>query len=550
MTRILYLYTEETTHRGKAGGQDLAAWLAAELGGRVELVCTSDLDALIGLPDGGYEAVVINTHGGADDLMPAREHGLLSFVVNGGGCVGVHAAAVSGRNSRPYVQMLNGAYQSYEPPQEFAVKIQEHEHYLTVRMPDFRITDELYHLRDYDPARCTVLASTHWMGQQLPLVYVRNEGLGRVAYIALGHGEEAWRHPEFKKLLLRAIRWSRGAELSDRVLRWGVVGFSGMARAHVKWVAGTPGMQMVGMCDINPECVVQAQQDFPQLSGCYTCLDDLLAMPDLDVITAVVPHSDHEPVAVQALRAGKHVVVEKPFSCTVAEADSMINTAREVGKTLSVFHQRRWDGDYLAIRDYIARGLLGEIFHVEAFIGGYDRLGPEWRNVKAKCGSNMHDWGAHFIDWILGIAGGKVTQVFGDFQKRLWKHVSIEDFSQANIRFDNGATASFTISSLAALPRPKWYIMGTKGTLRTDYESWEQLRMVTYASGTKQDCQIRLENRDFQGQHYYRYLADHLLMGEEVPVTPESARRVIAVIEAALKSSELGISQPVQAGCE
>ncbi|NLG28165.1 MAG: Gfo/Idh/MocA family oxidoreductase [Chloroflexi bacterium] len=549
MTRILYLYTEETTHRGKAGGADLAAWLAAEAGSAVELVCTSDLDALIGLPGGGYEAVVINTHGGADDLTPERERGLLDFVAGGGGCVGIHAAAVSGRNSRPYVDMLNGAYASYEPVQEFAVAIQDREHYLTVRMPDFRITDEIYHLRDFDPARCRLLATTHWLGQQLPLVYVREHGRGRLAYIALGHGEAAWRHPEFKKLVLRAIRWSRGAELSDRVLRWGVIGYSGMAKAHIGWVTKTPGMQMVGMCDINPACVEQAQGEHPE-AGCYDCLDDLLAREDLDVVTAVVPHSDHEPVAVRSLRAGKHVVVEKPFSCTVAEADSMIRTARETGKTLSVFHQRRWDGDYVLIRDLMQRGLLGDVFHIEAFIGGYDRLGPEWRNVKAKCGSNMHDWGAHFLDWILGIAGGKVVQVFGDFQKRLWKHVTIEDYSQANIRFDNGVSASFTISSLAALPRPKWYIMGTKGTLRTDYDSWDHLRMVTYASGAKQECLLNVENKDFQGQHYYRYLADHLLMGEEVPVTPESARRVIAIIEAALRSSELGVSQPVAPGCE
>ncbi len=550
MTRILYLYTEETTHRGKAGGQDLAAWLGAESGAQIELVVTSDLDALIGLPDGGYEAVVINTHGDADDLTPKRERGLLSFVANGGGCVAVHAAAVSGRNSRPYVAMLNGAYQSYEPLQEFPVVIQDQNHYLTVRMPDFRITDEIYHLRDFDPARCKVLATTHWQGRQLPMVYVREHGQGRVAYIALGHGEEAWRHVEFKKLLLRAIRWSRGADLSDRVLRWGVVGFSGMARAHVKWATGTPGIKMVGMCDINPECVAQAQADFPTLSGCYTHLDDLLAMPDLDVITAVVPHSDHEPVTVQALRAGKHVVVEKPFSCTVAEADSMINTARETGKTLSVFHQRRWDGDYMLIRDLMQRGLLGDVFHLEAFIGGYNRLGPEWRNLKHKSGSVMLDWGAHFIDWILGIAGGKVVQVYGDFQKRMWHQATVEDYGQANIRFDNGVTASFTISSLAALNRPKWYIMGTKGTLRTDLDTWDQLRLVTYAAGIRQDCTFRVENKDFQGQHYYRYLADHLLMGEEVPVTPESARRVIAIVEAATTSSELGISQPVQAGCE
>jgi len=549
MKRILYLYTAGDFHPGEAGGKDLAAWLAAE-GAQVELEASADLDKLISLPDGQYAAVVINTTSQPDDLTPAREKGLLSFVANGGGLVGIHAAAVSFRNSHAYVNMLNGEFQTHPPLQEFPVAIQEHNHYLTVRMPDFSITDEIYHLQNFDPHKCTVLATTHWQGKQIPLVYVREHGKGRVAYIALGHGEQAWRHPDFTKLVLRAMRWSTGAELPTKVLRWGVIGYSGMAKAHIGWVNKTQGMQMVAMCDINPACVEQAHKDSPDLCGYYCCLDDLLAMQDLDVVTAVVPHSDHEPVVVQSLRAGKHVVVEKPFSCTVAEADSMINTAKQVGKTLSVFHQRRWDGDYLAIRDMIDRGLLGQVFHIEAFIGHYGRPGPEWRNIKAKSGGVMHDWGAHFIDWILGVAGGKVVQVYGDFQKRLWQHVTIEDYGQANIRFDNGVTASFTISSLAALSRPKWYIMGTKGTIRAELETWDQLRLVSYASGIRQDSTFKIENKDFQGQHYYRYLADHLLMGEEVPVTPESARRVIAIVEAAMRSSELGVSQPVAAGCE
>ena len=547
MNKILYLYKAGDFHRGEAGGKELAAWLAAEA--KFELETTADLDKLIDLPGGQYAAIVVYTTGLQDDLTPEREKGLLTFVANGGGFVGIHSAADSFRGNRNYVDMLNGEFQTHPAMQEFPVVIQDHNHYLTVRMPNFSVTDEMYHLQNFDPDKCTVLATTHWQGKQMPMVYVREYGKGRLAYIALGHSEQAWQHVEFKKLLLRSIQWTTGAELSDKVMRWGIIGYSGMAKAHIGWVNNTPGMQMVAMCDINPACAEQARKDTPGLAGYHTCLDDLLAMPDLDVITAVVPHSDHKPVVEQCLRAGKHVVVEKPFSCTVAEANSMIDTAKQTGKTLSVFHQRRWDGDYLAIRDLIKRGLLGDVFHIEAWIGGYDRLGPEWRNIKAKSGSVMLDWGAHFIDWILGIAGGKVTQVFGDFQKRLWHQVTIEDFGQATFRLDNGVTASFGLSSLAAVPRPKWYIMGTKGTLCTEIGNWEKLHLVTYASGIKQDCIIET-GKDFQGQHYYRYLADHLLMGEEVPVTPESARRVIAIVEAATRSSELGVSQPVAAGCE
>ena len=127
-------------------------------------------------------------------------------------------------------------------------------------------------------------------------------------------------------------------------------------------------------------------------------------------------------------------------------------------------HNRRWDGDYLTIRDLIGRGLIGDIFHIECGQGNFSHPGFWWRSDRAISGGVMHDWGAHFLDWILNLVPSKITQVTGDFQKRVWNAVTNEDHGQAYIRFENGVTADYWISSIAAISRPKWLILGTKGS--------------------------------------------------------------------------------------
>ena len=90
------------------------------------------------------------------------------------------------------------------------------EHHLTCRAPDFTALDEIYHLEGVDPARVTVLAYTHWQGKQQPMVLARQFGAGRVSYLAHGHSLQAWNHPEFRKLVLRAVAWSAGAEIPQK----------------------------------------------------------------------------------------------------------------------------------------------------------------------------------------------------------------------------------------------------------------------------------------------------------------------------------------------
>ena len=549
MKKILYVYGGPDFHPTEPGGNRLSQFLAAD--GRFELDMTRDLDAFARLPGGQYAAVVVYATGFHDDLTPDREKGLLDFVRNGGGFVGVHSATDSFRGSRAYVDMLNGEFMHHPEHHEFKVTISDQSHYLSARMPDFSIYDEMYHLQNHDPARCTVAAQTQWQGKQMPMAYTRAYGQGRVAYVALGHTLQAWRHPEFQKLLIRAIAWSAGSDAPQKTIRCGLLGYGpafNMGKGHAGWINDTPGLQAVAMCDASPARVEAARQELPDLKGYFTSLDDMLAMPELDLVVNILPHNLHAPMTLKCLEAGKHVVLEKPFCITVEEANAMIDAARARGLMLSLFHNRRWDGDYLTIRDLVDRGLIGDIYHVECGQGGYGHPGFWWRSDKAVSGGVMYDWGAHFLDWILNLVPAKIAQVTGDFQKKVWNAVSNEDHGQAWIRFENGVVADYWVSSIAALSRPKWLILGTKGAIRADWK--DEIELVSYASGVRLDSKVKVALPGYGSVQYYRNVADHLLLGEELIVKPEQARRVIGVIDAAQRSAQSGRSVAVAPGCE
>lgn len=559
--KVLYVWGGAPYHATPTQNKLFQQILAED--GRYEADLTNDLDALCNLRASDYAAVVLYTSDQHDALTPEREQGLLGYVRGGGGLVALHSASACFNQNRHYVDMLGGTFMHHPEQHEFEVAISEPNHYLTTRVPKFSVFDELYLL--HHPSNpgviletqnlaslpgIMVLAETQWQGKRVPMAWVRGYGHGKIAYLAPGHTDLTWKHPEFQKLVVRSIAWTTGAKTSDKIIRCAALGYGGafnMGKGHLEWIAATPGMQAIAMCDADPKRAEMAKTEMPHLKGYFTNLDEMLKMEELDLIVDILPHNLHAPTAIQALKAGKHVVTEKPFCINVDEANQMIDAAQQNGRMLSVFHNRRWDGDYLLIQDLIKRGLIGEIFHIECGMAGYNHPGFWWRSNKQISGGVMHDWGAHFLDWALNLVPSKIAQVTGNFRKLVWNAVSNEDHGQAYIRFENGATVDLLISSISALPRTKWRIFGTKGAIEANWK--DDLQLVSYANGVEQKSTVKITLPGYGSTQYYRNVADHLLMGEALAVKPEQARRVIAVIDAAQRSSASGHSECVATGC-
>jgi scyllo-inositol 2-dehydrogenase (NADP+) len=333
------------------------------------------------------------------------------------------------------------------------------------------------------------------------------------------------------------------ASADSEQVRCAVIGYGGafnMGRNHLRWINAAPGLTGVAVCDLDSERLREAEADFPGIRT-YRRVEDLLADQEVELVTVITPHNTHAPLAIQCSRAGKHVIVEKPMCLTVAEADEMIAAGRAAGRMVSVFHNRRWDGDHLTMRSLIEEGILGDVFHIEANGGGWSRPDTWWRSDKAISGGAFYDWGAHIIDWVLHLKLGPLHSVLGFFHKRVWAHVTNEDHTQAILRWSDGAYADVQISSIARAPKPRFRILGTRGAILDDGRG----ELTVYGEVAGRTATFTEKYRPSDWQEYYNNVANHLLRGAPLAVTPESARRVIAVIETAERSSRSGQALPV-----
>ena len=322
-------------------------------------------------------------------------------------------------------------------------------------------------------------------------------------------------------------------------IRCAVIGYGGafnMGKAHSEWINAASGLRAVAACDLDPKRRAAARQDFPEFRT-YARVGNLLKDPEVDLCVVITPHNTHARLAVQCAQAGKHVVVEKPMCLSAAEATQMIQAARKAGVTLTVFHNRRHDGDYKAIKKAIDDGRIGQAFHVEMWGGSYGRPGTWWRSSKRVSGGHFYDWGAHYVDWLLNVmAPRQVVGVAGRFHKLVWHHVTNEDHVEAWIRFDDGAVADVQFSSIACADKPRWRILGTQGAI---VDRWGgQFELTSVVKGVPMRAEVRYQESDWPA--YYQNLANHLLRGQELEVKPEEAARVISIMEAAERSSRSG----------
>ncbi len=316
-------------------------------------------------------------------------------------------------------------------------------------------------------------------------------------------------------------------------IRCAVIGY-GMGKFHTEEIERTDAMKLVAVCDINQQKLEAAKSDFPNVNT-YLSVDDLLEHQDFDLAVIATPHNTHAPLAIKGLKAGKHVVVEKPMSVTVKEAKAMIETANQKGVMLTVYHNRHWDGDFMVLREIVQSGLIGEIFHVEMFGGGYYKLSWGWRSGKTESGGLFYDWGAHYLWWLLQIVPHKIQSVVGSFHKLKWHDVTIEDHVQAFIRFANGSVADVQFSTIAAASKPRWLIWGTEGAIVSEENCF---RINFFVNGYSAETTVPYRRSTWS--EFYRNVVNHLLQGEELVIKPEQAMRVIAIMEYAERSAKQG----------
>ena len=198
-------------------------------------------------------------------------------------------------------------------------------------------------------------------------------------------------------------------------IKVGVIGYGGafnMGRQHLTFMKKA-GMTPVAVAELDETRLKVAREEFPGIET-YTSVSDMLEKSGVNLVVIITPHNTHADLALQCLRAGRHVISEKPLAITTEECDAMIREAAKQDLLLSTYHNRHWDGCILkALEQIHSRKVIGEVYRIEAYMGGYNRPGDWWRSSKSISGGILYDWGVHLLEYSLQILQSDIVEVTG-----------------------------------------------------------------------------------------------------------------------------------------
>jgi predicted dehydrogenase len=406
-----------------------------------------------------------------------------------------------------------------------------------------------------------VTATTNVAMRPRPVITVRSVGCGRVVASGVADLERVIAHPTLGRFVLRLMRQDRPD--APREIGVAIVGYGphgGMGYVHGLACAETDGLRLAAAVDNVPERLAAATSDFPDIRP-YPDATSLVGDGAVELVIVATPPTSHAAIALEMLRAGRHVVLEKPMCLTAGEADQLIAEAERWDRVLTVHQSRRWDRDFMALREIVSGGRIGEVFNIETFVGGFDHPCRLWHSDELVSGGAIFDWGSHHVDWMLALYGSPPARVLASAHKRAWHDVTNADQMTIWMQWIDGREATFRQSDLAAIRRPKFYVQGTAGTIEGRYrplvtetvvpgrgysehrdhhaEAPVTLHIARY-DGPGRLIEESVPPAAGAGWAFHRNLADHLLLGEPLAVPPSQSRDVVAVLEAAHRSAAAG----------
>jgi scyllo-inositol 2-dehydrogenase (NADP+) len=328
-------------------------------------------------------------------------------------------------------------------------------------------------------------------------------------------------------------------------IRVGLVGY-GLAGSvfHAPLIGSVDALELVSVATSRAELVRRSLPDVLVLPHA----EDLFSDPAVELIVIATPTATHFELARAALLAGKHVVVDKPFTLTSREADELIALAQRQGRMLSVFQNRRWDNDFLTVKRCLSQGRLGEVYYYEAH---FDRFRPAikegWREVAAPGAGILYDLGAHLIDQAL-LLFGPPDSVTADVMAQR-PAAKVPDYFHLILHYGRKRVVLHG-ATLVREPGPRFIVHGDGGSFlkygidpqeealaagrRPGGADWgreapELFGTLTSADGSRE----KIETLPGAYQDYYKGIAACLRGGAAVPVDPADCRAGIGIIEAA-----------------
>jgi scyllo-inositol 2-dehydrogenase (NADP+) len=348
--------------------------------------------------------------------------------------------------------------------------------------------------------------------------------------------------------------------VTDEPVGVGLVGYGVSGSSlHAPLITAEPRLRLTAVVSSDPDRV---HRDLPV--PVVPSVADLLTDPAIELVVVAVPNAAHSQVAEAALSAGRHVVVDKPFTVTTAEADDLIALAESRARLAAVFHQRRWDSDYLTVHRCVDSGLLGT---VNTYVARYDRYRPipaaQWRDEAGPGAGVLYDLGAHLIDQAVHLFGHPDT-ITADVRAQR-PGAAADDYFHIVLGY-GPLRVILHAGSLVAAPRPRFEVHGDAGSYvsggidgqiaallagrRPGDPGWgveppDRYGTLTTVSGTA-PTSSPLAGVPGAYESFYRGMADAVRGRGPVPVTAQEGRATVAIIERCRESSATGrtVSRP------
>jgi len=347
-------------------------------------------------------------------------------------------------------------------------------------------------------------------------------------------------------------------------LNMAIIGYGGMAGWHHRAIKkDVPEIKITAAYDILDESKENILANGLKL---YKSPDDLYNDESISVVLITTPNDVHAPYAISCMKAGKHVICEKPATLNAAELEEVIAVSKETGMLFAVHQNRRWDTDFLTIKRILADGILNDPYHVERWVGGSRQVMHGWRSHKINGGGMVLDWGAHLLDQMLQMVPANLVSIYACLHN---VHTGeVDDNIFVNLLFSNGFTATVGVFMNSFILRPHWLLYCKDGTaVVEDWESngkivkladpdileWEEEIVYTAAGPTRS---MAPRPKDTTEEHALPYVhADWLdfhrnfvkaIDGKaELVVKPEQTLRLMKVIDAVFESDRIKASVTV-----
>ncbi len=336
-----------------------------------------------------------------------------------------------------------------------------------------------------------------------------------------------------------------------------VVGYGGMGGWHCRLIDRIEGLELAGVYDILEERNMAAEE---KGIHAYESLEELLADPEVGIVTVAIPNQLHKPVCIQAMEAGKNVVCEKPVALSHEELQDMIDAANANHVLFTVHQNRRWDEDYRTIRKIYEEGTLGKVFRIESRVHGSRGIPGDWRNQKECGGGMVLDWGVHLLDQIMQMIPNKLESIYAELS--YVTNEACDDGFTVTLKFEEELVVTVQVGTSNFINLPRWYMLGENGSavienwaldgkivMVSDWQNRDAVPVVTAAGLTKTMAprtsetikEYPLPKQQSDIREFYQNVMAAIAGEEEQLIKHNELMRVMKLMEAIFESAEKNV---------